>query len=57
MADSRKQCRYIKKKDVGSLTVHLESFLTTLAINVYEQRDIAILDVGGAFLLSRIAEC
>ena len=41
---------------MGSPTVHLGSFLTTLVIDAYEGRDIAILDVGGALLLSKIAE-
>ena len=30
--------------------------MTTLVIDGYENRDVAILDVGGAFLLSKIAE-
>jgi len=56
VADRIKQRRYIKKEDVGSPTVHLESFLTTLVIDTYKGRDVEILDVGGAFLLSKIAE-
>ena len=56
VADGRKQCRYIKKEDMGSPTVYLESFLTTLVIDAYEGRYVGILDVGGAFLLSKIAE-
>ena len=41
---------------MGLPTVHLESFLTTLVIDDYEGRGMAMLDVGGAFLLSKIAE-
>ena len=30
--------------------------MTTLVIDAHKQRDVAILDVGGAFLLLKIAE-
>ena len=36
--------------------MNLGSFLTTLVVNAHEQRDVAIPDVGGAFLLPKIAE-
>ena len=41
IADGRKKQRYVKKEDV---------------VDAYEQRDVAILDVEGAFLLSKIVE-
>ena len=56
IADGRKQRPYIAKESVASPNVRLESLLTTLVIDGYENRDVAILDVGGAFLLSKIAE-
>ena len=56
VADGRKQRRYIEKESVASPTVHLESLLTTLVIDAHENRDVAILDVGGAFLLSKLSE-
>ena len=36
--------------------MHLENILTTLVIDEYEKRDVVILDVGGAFILSKISE-
>ena len=56
VADGKKQRQYIEKESVSFPTVHLESILTTLVIDGYENRDVAILDVGGAFLLSKILE-
>ena len=36
VADGRRQRRYMKKEDVGSPTVNLESFLTTLVIDAHK---------------------
>ena len=55
-ADGRKQQRYIEKESISSPTVYLESLLTTLFIDRYENRDVAVLDASGAFLLSKISE-
>lgn len=56
VADGRKQRVYMMKEEVASPTVHLESFLVTLIVDTYEKRDVAMLDVGGVFLLSKIME-
>ena len=56
VADGRKQRPYIANESVDSPTVHLESLLTTLVIDGHDNRDLAIIDVGGAIILSKIAE-
>ncbi len=55
VADGRKQKAYVEKMSVASPTVHLESLMANLVISGYE-RDVASIDIGGAFLLSDIAE-
>ena len=50
-ADGSKQHLYLKPgESVASPTVSLEATLTTLMIDIFEDRDIAICDVPGAFL-------
>ena len=51
-ADGRSQREYIEEYgiDVSAPTVSLETLLTSLAIDAYEERNIVTFDVGGAFL-------
>lgn len=49
-ADGRKQRRYLKKEDITSPAIQLESFIMLLLINAIEGRDIATADIAGAFL-------
>ena len=55
-ADGRKQRLYIPKEEVTSPTVQLESLILTMLIDAQEGRDIAVADVGGAFLLSEMPD-
>ena len=55
-ADGRKRRKYVEKESVASPTVHLESLFATLAIDAREHRNVATVDVGGAFLLSKVME-
>ena len=50
--DGRKQRRYISKEDVASPTVQQESLILSLVIDARENRDVAIADVVGAYLLA-----
>ena len=45
VADGRKQRLYIKKEDVASPTVKLESLILSLLINTHENRDVVTADV------------
>ena len=49
-ANGRKQRKYIRKEDVSSPTVRLESILATLAVDAKEKRVVATADVAGAYL-------
>ena len=51
-ADGRKQRRYIRKEDVASPTVQLNSLLLTLLIDAQESRDVATADIVGAYLMA-----
>ena len=53
-ADGRKQRRYIKKEDVASPTIQLESLLLSLLIDAFEKRDVATADVVGAYLMANM---
>jgi hypothetical protein len=49
-ADGRRQLIYSVKGDVSSPTVATESVLLTCTIDAFEGRDIATVDIPGAFL-------
>ena len=50
-----KQRKYLKQDEsVSSPTAGLESLVTTLLIDAYEQRDVAIFDIPGAFLQAKL---
>ena len=50
-ANGAKQRRYVKAGEITySPTVSLVSILTTLSIDTYEGRDVAIVDIPGAYL-------
>ncbi len=49
-ADGRKQRKYIRKEDASSPTVAIESVMITSTIDAKEQRDVATVDVPGAFM-------
>jgi hypothetical protein len=55
-ADGRKQCEGSTKSDATSPTVALESVLVTATIDVFERRDVAIVEVPGAFLAAAMDE-
>ena len=50
-ANGSRQRKYLKEgEDYASPTASLESILTTLVIDAWEERDIAVADVPGAYL-------
>eukprot|EP00957_Ditylum_brightwellii_P014342 1079502-Ditylum_brightwellii.AAC.1 len=50
-ANGSNQRKYLKEDDtVAPTTCALESFITTLLIDAYEDRDMAIYDVPGVYL-------
>jgi len=55
-ADGRKQRRYIRKEDVASPTIQLESLLLSLMIDAFEKRDVATADVVGAYLIANMED-
>jgi hypothetical protein len=55
-ADGRKQREVSTKSDTTSPTVALESVLITATIDAFERRDVAIVDVPGAFLTADMDE-
>ena len=55
-ADGRKQREYIKKEDASSPTVSLEAIMLTMAIEAAEGREVATIDIPGAFLHTDIDE-
>ena len=50
VADGRKQCQYIKKEDASSPTASLEAILIVASIAAHEGRDVATIDLPGAYL-------
>ena len=54
--DGRKQREYIKKEDASSPTVSLEAIMLTMAIEAAEGREVATIDIPGAFLHADIDE-
>ena len=52
VVDGRKQRLYIKKEDVASPTVKLESLILSLLIDAHENRDVATADAVGAYLIA-----
>jgi hypothetical protein len=55
-ADGRKQREYLSKEDVSSPTVAIESVLLTCAIDALERRDVATVDIPGAFMQADMDE-
>ena len=51
-ADGHKQHRYIKRDEVSSPTVQLESLMITLLVDAHERRNVATADILGAYLLA-----
>ena len=49
-ADGRKQREEIKREDAASPTVALDSILLTSAIDAHEGREVATIDIPGAYL-------
>lgn len=49
-ADGRKQQEYTNKEDASSPTVAIESVIITSVIDAWEKRDVATVDVPGAFM-------
>jgi len=49
-ADGRKQREYLNKEDVSSPTVSIEAVLLSCVIDAQEGRDIATVDIPGAFM-------
>jgi hypothetical protein len=55
-ADGRKQREYLSKEEVSSPTVAIESVLLTCAIDALEHRDVATVDIPGAFMQADMDE-
>jgi hypothetical protein len=55
-ADGRKQRAYITREDAASPTVATESVFLTTVIDALEGRDVAVLDVPGAFMQADMDE-
>jgi hypothetical protein len=49
-ADGRKQRRYTDRADAASPTVATEAVFLTAVINALENRDVAVIDIPGAFM-------
>jgi hypothetical protein len=49
-ADGRKQRAYTAKEDASSPTVAIESVMLSCVINAKEDRDVATVDIRGAFM-------
>jgi Reverse transcriptase (RNA-dependent DNA polymerase) len=49
-ADGRPQCAYIDKDDATSPTVSTEAVFLTCTVDAKEERDVALIDVPGAFM-------
>ena len=50
--DGRKQRMYIRKEDVASPTVKLESLVLSLLVDAQENRDVTTAEVVGAYLIA-----
>jgi hypothetical protein len=55
-ADGRKQKAYTNKEDASAPTVAIESLLLTCVIDATEQRDVATVDIPGAFMQADMDE-
>jgi hypothetical protein len=55
-ADGRKQWIYTKKEDAASPTVATEAVFLTAVVDALEERDVAVLDVPGAFMQADMDE-
>ena len=55
-ADGRKQRLYTKKEDASSPTASIEAVMITCAIDAKENRDVAIVDIPGAFMQADMDE-
>ena len=55
-ADGRKQRRYIPKEDASSPTVTTESVFLTALIDATENREVAVVDIPGAFMQADMDE-
>lgn len=55
-ADGRKQRLHTKKEDASSPTVAIEAVMLSCVIDAEERRDVAILDIPGAFMQADMDE-
>ena len=55
-ADGRKQREYINKEDASSPTVSIEAVMISCVIDALEKRDIATVDIPGAFMQADMDE-
>jgi hypothetical protein len=55
-ADGRKQRAYIPKAEASSPTATLMAIMLTCMIDAYEKRDVATVDIPGAFLQAKVPE-
>jgi hypothetical protein len=55
-ADGRKQREYITKEEASSPTVAIESVMLSCCIEAQENRDVATVDIPGAFMQAEIDE-
>jgi hypothetical protein len=55
-ADGRKQRLYTKKEDASSPTASIESVMITSVIEAKEERDVAVVDIPGAFMQADMDE-
>lgn len=55
-ADGRKQRLYTAKEDASSSTVSLEGLLLSCMIDMAEHRDVATIDIPGAFMQAKMDE-
>ena len=56
LADGRPQQAYMKKIDTSSPTASLVEIMLTCMINAFEKRDIATVDISGAFLQTKMSK-
>ncbi len=55
-ADGRKQRIYKSKEETSSPTIHIESLFLSCIIDALEKREVATLDIPGAFMQAEIDE-
>ena len=55
-ADGRPQKVYMSKNECSSPTASLAGLIMTCVIDAYEKRDVATLDIPGAFLQTRMPD-